>query len=298
MQEKWPLNSIARAIGVHPSTVAREIKRNSGKNGQYFPEHAEELAMDRAERLPGNRKTPDWIVRKVVDRIVTEEWSPRQISGWLANQGISLSHETIYKLIREDESGVLRQHCRHRMKHLKRRIGADARTSIPDRVSIHSRPPEADGSRFGDWEADLIVGKDGKGAILTLCERSVNYMMMTKLPHGKTAEGVADAMIELLWPYRKNVLTITVDNGSEFSCHKRVAKELSTKVYFADPYSSWQKGAIENTNKLIRQYIPKKTDFKNLSDDFVLNVQYKINRRPREKLNFSTPKDRFFKLLL
>ena len=168
---------------------------------------------------------------------------------------------------------------------------------IPDRTSIHDRPAEADGRRFGDWEMDLVIGKGQKSAMLTLCERSKNYLLMAKLPHGKNPEKVADTAIRLLLPYRKHVLTITTDNGSEFACHKKIAKALGTTVYFADSYASWQKGAIENGNKLIRQYIPKGTDLRELSEDFIKEVQYKINRRPREKLNFSTPKKEFFKLI-
>ena len=145
---------------------------------------------------------------------------------------------------------------------------------------------------------DLIVGKGQKGAILTLCERSVNYMMMGRLPQGKKPEAVAEAVIRMLMPFKEHVLTITTDNGGEFRCHRKIAERLATTVYFADSYASWQKGAIENTNKLIRQYIPKGTDFTLLTDEFIRNVQYKINRRPREKLNFYTPKERFFKLLL
>ena len=196
--------------------------------------------------------------------------------------------------IRSDESGELRSHCRHGMKY-RRHIRVRHKTK--DRVSIHDRPPEADGRRFGDWEMDLIIGKGGRSAILTLCERSRNYLLMRRLPHGKNPEGVAEATISLLLPYRKNVHTITTDNGSEFRNHRRIADALNAKVYFADSYASWQKGAIENANKLIRQYIPKGTDFDLITDDFIHSVQLKINRRPREKLNFSTPKDEFFKLL-
>ena len=114
------------------------------------------------------------------------------------------------------------------------------------------------------------------------------------MDHGK----VTDAVIRLLYPYRKNVLTITTDNGFEFRSHRKITEALKATVYFADSYSSWQKGRIENMNKLIRQYIPKGTDFRELSDEFIHSVQLKINRRPREKLNFSTPKDEFFRLLL
>ena len=113
---------------------------------------------------------------------------------------------------------------------------------------------------------DLIIRKGQKSAILTLCERSVNYLIMERLPYGKNPAKVADTVIRLLMPYRKNVLTITTDNGTEFACHKKIAKTLQTKVFFADSYASWQKGAIENMNKLVRQYIPKGTGFRLLDD--------------------------------
>lgn len=162
--------------------------------------------------------------------------------------------------------------------------------NIPERTSIHDRPKEADGSRLGDWEMDLIIGKGQKSAMLTLCERSVNYLIMERLPYGKNPGKMADTVIRLLMPYRKNVLTITTDNGTEFACHKKSAKTLGTKVFFADSYDSWQKGAIENMNKLVRQYIPKGTDFRLIEDDFIKKVQYKINRRPRENSILIRPK--------
>lgn len=229
-----------------------------------------------------------------------EDWSSKQISGYLALTSVHISHETIYKQIRSDESGELRKHCRHKMKyrsHTKIKRKTRVR-NIPDRISIHDRPKEADGKRFGDWEMDLIIGKGQKSAVLTLCERSTNYLIMEKLPYGKNPDKVADSVIRLLYPYRKNVLTITTDNGSEFACHKKIAGALDTTVYFADSYSSWQKGAIENDNKLVRQYYPKGTDFRTVDDASFKQTQYKINRRPREKLNFSTPKREFFNLIL
>ena len=177
-----------------------------------------------------------------------------------------------------------------------------SRVRIPDRISIHDRPTEANGKRFGDREMDTIVDSCGR-AILTLTERFTNFILMEKLPQGRKALPTAQAVVRLLFPYRKFVKTITTDNGFEFSAHKEITKQLSirgmqpVKVYFTDTYSSWQKGAIENANKLIRQYIPKKTDFNKLSDKFIKEVQYKINRRPREKLHFSTPKNEFFNLI-
>ena len=249
--------------------------------------------------MPGNRGIDRNILKEALHLLKTEDWSPKQISGYLCMKSKHISHETIYKRIRGDESGELRSHCRHKLKyrHHVKVVRKTKVRNIPNRTSIHDRPAEADGSRFGDWEMDLIIGKGQKSAILTLCERSKNYLLMARLPQGKNPEKVADMAIRLLFPYRKNVLTITTDNGSEFACHKKIAKALGTTVYFADSYASWQKGAIENENKLIRQYIPKGTDFRTLSDEFIKEVQYKINRRPREKLNFSTPKKEFFKFI-
>ena len=299
LQEGKSLKAIARQIKVHASTVSREIKRNSTRLGRYSWRIAQESADIRKERTPGNRGIDNNVLQEALRLLKTEDWSPKQISGYLSMKSEYISHETIYKRIRSDESGELRSHCRHKLKY-RRHVKVARKTkvrNIPGRTSIHDRPAEADGKRFGDWEMDLIIGKGQKSAILTLCERSKNYLLMAKLPHGKNPEKVADMAIRLLFPYRKNVLTITTDNGSEFACHKKIAKALGTTVYFADSYASWQKGAIENENKLIRQYIPKGTDFKELSENFIKEIQYKINRRPREKLNFSTPKREFFKLI-
>ena len=300
VQEKKTQTAIARQIGVHKSTVSRELKRNSNRFNKYGWAMAEAKAHERSDRTVRNRATSPSILREARRLLLSEEWSPRQISGWLKRRGIQVSHERIYEMIRDDDSGELRSHCRHRMKyrrHKKRKRPTRA-TNIPDRVSIHERPAEADGKRFGDWEMDLILGKGQRSAILTLCERSRNYLIMERLPYVKNPEKVAETVTRLLWPYRKNVLSITTDNGVEFCRHRRIAEALKTTVYFADSYASWQKGAIENANKLIRQYIPKGTDFRELTDEFIHSVQLKINRRPREKLNFSTPKDEFFRLLL
>lgn len=299
-QEGKTQSAIARQIGVSRSTVSREIRRNSNRHGRYWWAVAHERALDRRERTVRNRESPEEVLREARRLLLSEEWSPRQISGHLSKKGVRISHERIYEMIREDMSGELKSHCRHRMKyrHHRRRVRPTVATNIPDRTSIHARPAEADGRRFGDWEMDTIVGKGQKSMILTLCERSRNYLIMERLPHGRNHEKVAETVVRLLKPYRKNVLTITTDNGFEFRSHKKITEGLNATVYFADSYSSWQKGAIENMNKLIRQYIPKGTDFRGLSDEFIHSVQLKINRRPREKLNFSTPKDEFFKLLL
>lgn len=297
-QRRWTNKAIAEHIGVHPSTVGRELRRNLHTNGVYLYDKADAMAKARRNALPGNRLLAPSVKWRARQLLVEEQWSPKQISGYLLKEhGVKISHETIYKMIRQDETGTLARHCRHKMKY--RRKGKARHetkaTNIKNRTSIHLRPKEADGTRRGDWEMDLIVDKDNN-AILTLVERSTNYLLMAKLKHGKKAMPLARTVRRLLLPFvGEGLKTITTDNGSEFAEHEWIARQLKTKVYFTDSYSSWQKGCVENTNKLIRQYIPKGTDIRDVTERTVMQIQHKINRRPREKLNFSTPKREFFK---
>jgi len=281
--------SIAEAIGVSESTICRELQRNSEPNGGYNFMRAHSKAMGRRKRKPGNRSKPPELIWRVKQMIIEEQWSPAQISGYLKKEGIQISHETIYKIIRSDASGKLAAHCRHKMKYKKRKttIRETKATNIKNRVSIHERPAEADGNRFGDWEMDLIVDQN-QNAILTMVERSTDYLIMEKLRYGKRAMPLAKVVWRLLMPFRGDkLLTITTDNGSEFAAHEWISKKLGVDIYFTDSYASWQKGNIENTNKLIRQYIPKGTDFKNINNNRIMQIQKKINRRPREKLGFN-----------
>ena len=290
---------ICERLGISQSTLCRELRRNSGKHGKYTWQLAHQKAMERRERISLNRRTPSWIVNRSLALLREKDWSPEQISGFLRKEGIYISHERIYQEIRADETGELRRHCRHRMKyrrHKGRKRKSSGRTLIPDRISIHQRPPEADGSRFGDWEMDLVVGKGQKSAVLTMTERKTNMFLQSKLP-SKKPDVVAKAAWRLLLPYKANVLTITTDNGSEFMNHSWLAKRIGATVYFADPFCSGQKGAVENANKLFRQYFPKGTDFRNFQQAELDRIQAKINNRPRKKLGFSSPKIEFFKLI-
>lgn len=300
-QKKWTNKSIAEAINVHPSTVSRELRRNSMANGVYYHEKAEKLARSRRNRVPGNRSISPAVRMVVRELILTEDWSPKQVSGYLKRErGISISHETIYKMIREDATGELAGHCRHKMRYKKKkkRKRETKATNIRNRVSIHERPAEADGTRFGDYEMDLIVDKRGN-AILVIVERSTNFLLMAKLKEGRKAMPLAKDVRRLLLPYRgENLKSITTDNGSEFAEHEWISRQLKTQVYFTDSYASWQKGCVENTNKLIRQYIPKGTDISTVSDKKIAMIQHKINKRPREKLKFSTPVREFFKFFM
>ena len=158
-QKGETLEMIARSIGVHKSTVSREIRRNSTPNGKYVWNKAHGVAESRLCRTPGNRRLDDVLKWRIVELIKNEQWSPRQISGRLKKEGINVSHEAIYAIIRKDESGELASHCRHRMKYRRKAAHRHETkaTNIRNRVSIHERPAEADGKRFGDWEMDLIV---------------------------------------------------------------------------------------------------------------------------------------------
>lgn len=294
--------SIAGEIEVHPSTVTREIRRNSNRDGNYVFSIAQQKCDSRKHSTLGNHRKDAILWWRVEQMIKDEDWSPRQISGVLRKEGIHICPQTIYNHVHADTSGELKSHMPHelRYKRKEKKVHVTKATNIPDRTSIHLRPAEADGTRFGDWEMDLIVD-GGQRAILTLVERSTNMLLMEKMKHGKKSVPIAKSVVRLLMPYRQSVRTITTDNGSEFAAHQIITKGLHCKgkedviVYFTDAYSSWQKGCIENTNKLIRKYIPKHTMFNRFSDTYIMNVQKKLNRRPREKLNFETPKVCFFK---
>ena len=290
---------IAEAIGVSNYTITRELQRNSSKRGVYKWEIAQKQAEKRSKRTPGNRAISKAIWSSVKHYLVDEQWSPEQISGYLAKDGIKISHETIYAWIREDKRnrGTLYKHLRHRLKHRKKYVGA-GRSCIINRKSIHERPAEADGKRFGDLEMDTIVGPNNQQAIVTLVDRNTNMLFMKKLKYGKDAKNLALTVIEMLKPIKKKLKTITTDNGKEFSAHEIISEALGVDVFFTDPYSSWQKGAIENANGLIRQYIPKKVSFNDYDDKDIKDIEEKINRRPRKKLGFETPIERFSKIFL
>lgn len=299
LQKGESKKNIARAIGVHPSTITRELRRNTGSQGKYVWETAQKNADYHKQRRPGNRAIDAELMEEAIRLLRQEQWSPEQISGYLNLQGKHISHETIYKYIRKDKQkgGDLYKNCRYRLKHRSRPVGGK-RVVIPNRTGIDERPAEADGKRFGDFEMDTIVGKGNHGAILTIVERNTNMLFMRKLPKGKNAKELAKNAVRLLEPYKQHIKTITTDNGTEFSCHEYITKKLNVPVYFADPYSSWQKGAIENANGLIRQYIPKSAEFSKVSHQKVKYIMEKINARPREKLNFLTPYHCFYEKIM
>ena len=291
---------IAEALSVNRSSIFREIKRNSTKRGAYNAAYAQMLCDERKERLKRNRAFDQHKEKLVKKYLEKEQWSPQQITGYCkANDIPMVSHERIYQYIRQDkqQGGGLYKHLRHRLKHRKRPVGGK-QISIKNRTSIEQRPEIInEKKRFGDWEIDTVVGKNNKGAIVTIVERKTAFFFMKKLPLGKNAKSLADKVVDMLLPYKDYVHSITSDNGTEFAEHEIIAKKLNAGFYFAHPYSSWERGLNEYTNKLIRQYIPKKSEFENFDDRYIADVQHKINRRPREKLGFKSPKDIFFSLV-
>lgn len=302
LQRNTSRKEIALIVGCSQSTLCRELKRNSTAKGNYLWDKAHAKAMAHRKRSTSNKRLDRLLVWRIRQMLVEEQWSPEQIRGVLAKEGISISIQSIYNIINADESGELHRSRRH--PNFKRRPKGERKptkaTNIANRTSIHDRPADADGKRFGDFEMDLIVDAYGH-AILVLLERKTGFVMMEKLPYGKRAKPLSKAVVRMLFAYRKYLKTITTDNGSEFAAHLDITAGLRMKglddviVYFADSYCSWQKGAVENVNKLIRQYIPKKANFNDFSDKYIKNVAKKLNLRPRKRLDFSNPKTEFFK---
>ena len=291
---------IAKSLNVNKTTVYREIRRNSRKQGSYNPNFAHELYSERKERFASNRKFTPSIEKYIREKIEQEQWSPEQIVGYCKSHNIPMvSHQRIYTYIREDKrrGGYLYVHLRHQLKHRKRPVSGKQST-IKDRVSIDLRSDLINNKlRFGDWEIDLIIGKDRKGAIVTIVERTTAFFLMEKLPFGKNAEQLAKIVIQMLLPYKPFVHSITSDNGTEFAEHKKISRKLLTAFFFAHPYSSWERGLSEYTNKLVRQYIPKKSIFEHYNDQEIKEIQHKINRRPRKNLKYENPKNLFYKFV-
>ena len=290
---------IAAEIGVDKSTIYRELNRNSSKRS-YQAEKAHMYASERKERFSCNRRFTDSVQKIVVEYITKEQWSPEQIVGYSQKTGIEMvSTERIYQFIREDKihGGNLYMHLRHKLKHRKRSISGST-SRIKDRISIDQRPEKANNrEEFGHFEMDLVVGKDNKGAILTITERLSRHFICKYLPHGKIAKYVSQAVVEELLPFKEHVLSITTDNGTEFADHKTITKKLEATVYFAHPYSSWEKGQIEYTNKLLRQYIPKKSIINQHTTLNIKYIQMKINRRPRKNLGYEKPFELFYNFI-
>lgn len=279
--------AIARAVKIHRSTVYRELKRNSDQN-VYEPESAHQKALRR--RTSSHKRRVSELVVQYVEMTLSWLWSPEQISGIGKLIGLPVSHEWVYRHIAADKvSGGKLYRCL-RQGHKRYRKGRNSkRSAIPEPLSIDERPAIVDArTRFGDWEIDTVLGKHGTGALVTLAERKSRLYLVRRVD-SKRATDIRDAVIAMLAPYADHVHTITADNGSEFVEHQAIAKALKTKFYFAHPYSSWERGLNENFNGLLRQFIPKGTDLRLITDEDVRRVEKNLNLRPRKCLGFRQP---------
>ena len=284
---------IAKMIGKDKSVVSRELSRNCDqRSGKYNYELAQRKYRQRIEQKPQHiRFTPE--VKEYVKKGIEEDLSPEQIVGIATKEGkVCVSHECIYQHIWADkkQGGKLYEHLRTQGKRYRKRGSKkDRRGIIPNRVDIDQRPSVVEEKkRFGDWEIDTVIGKNHKGALVTMNDRKTGLVKIKKVVN-KEAETVAKSAIEAMMPFKKLLHTITADNGKEFALHQKISEALKISFYFAKPYHSWERGANENTNGLIRQYFPKKTDFATITDEQVQWVEDKLNNRPRKRLDFLTP---------
>ncbi len=282
---------IAKEVGVHKSTVSRELKRNLGGRG-YRPKQAHQFAVARRKRRQVRISEDDW---KLVKESIRFDLSPEQVSNDLKKIGVNISHEWIYQYVYSDKKngGDLHTHLRCQKTYRRRTGKYERRGKIVGQISIDERPAVVnERKRLGDWEGDTIVGAKYKGAVLTLVDRKSGYTLMGNLLK-REARLVSDQAIRLLNSV-PHVKTLTLDNGKEFAKHAKIKNGTDVDVYFAHPYSSWERGTNENTNGLIRQYLPKTRRLDNVTEHELDLIMFKLNHRPRKRLGYLTPHEVFF----
>ena len=296
---------IARCLGRHPSTVGRERKRNAQFDGRYVPDVAEAKAKGRRRVHIRRPKTGNAALMTHVSERLQRRWSPQQIAGRLRKvgsaelPGVTISHQTIYRWIWAcpQRSKHFRPYLRVAWRKRRKPYGKPSRRGqIPGRVSIEQRPAEAnERRRVGDWEADTLMGKGRRGYVATCVDRASRYVVARRLS-SCTAEQVNGTLHGAMrrLPAQKR-RTLTTDNGREFARHRRLGKLLGLAVYFAHPYSAWERGTCENTNGLLRQYIPKGMDLHQLTDWQLESYVRALNNRPRKCLNYRTPAEVFWR---
>lgn len=296
LQKPYTQKDIAQAIGVSKSTISRELKRNCDRrNDKYVMDLAQRKADERKHNKHHHQRFTEQMKRKV-KRLLKADLSPEQIAGRYKLEGkVMVSHETIYQWIWEDKptGGELYKMLRRQgRKYAKRGSKNAGRGFIPNRVDIDQRSDVVELKElFGDLEIDTIIGKNHKGAILTINDRATSRVWIRKLS-GKEAVPLAKKTTSALRKVKHLIHTITADNGKEFAKHEEIARKLELNFYFCKPYHSWERGANENTNGLIRQYIPKGTDFSEITNKQIKWIENKLNNRPRKRLGYLTPNEK------
>ena len=295
LQEQYTNKEIARKLEYSPSTISREIRRgtDAGTYRAWVAQAAYETNRKRCKQIPKLDHPANWRLRQYIVTCLQKGWDPSMICGRMRAEGfVTVCAETIYGWIYSSAYAIaeklyqyLRQGKKRRTKHTGR---SSHKSRIPNRASIHERPVTVDEkARLGDWEGDSVIYTH-KHAVNTVNERVSSLVAFTKLTR-KTAALTAEAVIRKLRPYIAH--TITFDNGSEFTQHGRITKAIGTKVYFADPYSSWQRGANENSNRQLRAYLPKRADIRNLTQKELDNIAWELNNKPRRRLQWHTPQE-------
>ena len=288
---------IARTLGRHRSTISREVRRNSkDRTGRvYRPALADDLARWRCSRSRRNQRftDEDW---DVVIEHLRMEWSPEQIAGRLSRDGsLCISHETIYRYIWRDKrrGGSRYKLLRQAGKKRRKRYGAyDSRGRLAGKRHISERPAAAENrTHLGHWEIDTVLGST-KPCIVTLVERKIGYLIIGKLRNRTVAE-LNRVAIQLINSASVPIHTITADNGTEFHGYKKIEAETGARFYFANPHHSWERGTNENTNGLIRQYLPKRKSLANVTQTQCHRIADRLNNRPRKRLDFLTPKEAY-----
>ena len=307
------LRAIAKELNRSPSTISREIKRNSGKSGYRAFSASQRAKTASSSRRGGKSKiAQDEQLRRYVLKKLQEEWSPEEISKrikveYSKDMTMQVSHEAIYQFIYVLPRGELKQTLIKalRQEHKYRRTQKSGNTEekrgkIANMLSIEERPAEvADRTVPGHWEGDLILGKYKRSALGTLVERTTRYTILVPLGKHKDAVSVRQAYAEAFKTVPSELKkTMTYDQGKEMSEHEQFTIDSGIQVFFAHPGSPWERGTNENTNGLIRQYFPKGTDFTQVSDEEIKKVQRKLNDRPRKALNFYKPDEVFNKLVV
>jgi IS30 family transposase len=293
---------ICEIVGIDKSVLSREFARNCDRrSGSYNAELAQRKYKKRMKEKPKYIRFTEYVKQKVMSEL-KEDFSPEQIMGRAKLNGIAcVSHETIYRFVWADKKkkGDLYKHLRNRgKKYSKRGSYKSSRGIIKDRVSIDERPKIVDEKiRIGDIEIDTVIGKNHAGAIFTATDRVSLKEWMILLPEGKNAIALAKSVGKKFNNCKDILKTFTSDNGKEFAAHKLISELLDVDFYFAHPYKSCERGLNENFNRLIRQYIPKKTDFKTIDNQYIEYVENKLNNRPRKKLGFLTPNEYFLLIL-
>lgn len=311
IDQGWSMAKIAAKIGVHATTVSREITRNTGPDEQYWARRAQARADIARARPKAGKLDPGELRDAVVERLNTK-FSPMQVSQDLrktfpGREDMRVSHETIYQALYVQGKGSLRQELKVEKALRSGRTSRIPRSDLPPRSGrpwleghhISARPAEvADRAVPGHWEGDLVIGKNHKSALITLAERACRFTLIRRLPFGHDSQTVVEAVLEMIQSLPNALLkTLTWDQGSEMAQHTKLTLARDMQVFFCDPHSPWQRGTNENTNGLIRDFYPKGTDFREISDADIQNTQDLLNIRPRQTLDWDTPAERLNKFI-